>query len=371
MLKENISLTQLLCLIINFLLGSAIVMGVGSSAKQDAWIAISIATLIGTGIIYFYYSLNNLLPNKNFFEIMEYCLTRPFAIFFSFGYITYFLYISSRIIRDFEELISSAILPTTPMGVISFSMMLLIAYILYLGLEVLGRISEIFTPYILGFLLLVIFFLVLGGKVEWHNIQPFLGEGVKPVIKALFPSLMTFPFGELITFTVILSSVTPFKKAKKIAIMGVLLAGCILTITSLLFVFTLGAGNIQYVKFPLLSAARIITIGDFIERIDPLVVFIMMLGVLVKSSIFLYVGLKGLEYVFRVPYRYFTVPISIMVSALSMLISNNFADHVEKGLRFTIYYLHPPIQFAIPTMLLVILLWKTKKKNLKKVEKQS
>ena len=79
MVKENISLTQLFMLIFNFLLGSAIVAGVGKDAKQDAWIAILLTTLIGIGLMYFYYSISQLLPNKNLFEIMEYCFTRPMA----------------------------------------------------------------------------------------------------------------------------------------------------------------------------------------------------------------------------------------------------------------------------------------------------
>ena len=65
MLKENISLTQLFTIMVNFLLGRAIVLGVRKETGKDAWIAIGIATLIGTGLMYFYYSLNSLLPNKN------------------------------------------------------------------------------------------------------------------------------------------------------------------------------------------------------------------------------------------------------------------------------------------------------------------
>ena len=52
----------------------------------------------------------------------------------------------------------------------------------------------------------------------------------------------------------------------------------------------------------------------------------MILGILVKSAVYFYVGLKGLEYVFRLPYRYFAVPISMIVAVFSILISNNFAE---------------------------------------------
>ena len=369
MLKENISLTQLFTIMVNFLLGSAIVLGVGKEARQDAWIAIGIATLIGTGLIYFYYSLNRLLPNKNLFEMMEYCFTRPAAIFFSFVYSIYFFFMSCRVIRDFVELISAAILPITPMEVIVLTFMLVIAYIVYLGLEVLGRVTEIFIPYLLGFIILLAIFLIGSGEIELHNLEPVLGDGLKPVIKTIFPSLVSFPFGELVVFTVILSSVTEFKKSKKVLFISVLISGGFLIMGSLLMMFTLGVDVMQNANFPLLSAARRVAIGQFIERIDPLVVFIMMLGILVKSTVYFYAGLKGLEYVFQVPYRYFTVPISMIVATFSILTTANFAQFLDWKVTLT-HYLNPPIQLAIPSVIMVILIWKSKKNNLKKVENQ-
>jgi spore germination protein KB len=360
MVKENISLIQLLTLVFNYLLGSAIVAGIGIEAKQDAWLAILMATLIGTGLMYGYYTLNKLLPNKNLFEMMEYCLTRPIAIFFSFSYIIYFLYIACRLIRTFAELIATAILPITPIEVIAFSIIIVMAYILYLGLEVLGRVSEIFTPYLLGFFFLLVLFLVTSGETEFHNLQPVLGDGLNPIIKVL-PSVITFPFGELIVFTVILSSVTQFKKSKKIVLIAVIMAGVVLSAGAVITVTVIGAETIQLMNFPLLSAARRVSIGNFIERIDSFVVFIMMLSILIKGSVYLYGAAKGLEYIFRIPYRYFVVPSSMIVSIFSTLIALNYAEHQEEAKKVVLYYMHIPMQLIIPTMLIVILFLKTKR----------
>ena len=362
MLKENISLTQLFTIMVNFLLGSAIVLGIGKEAKQDVWIAIGIATLIGIGLMYFYYSLNRLLPNKNLFEMMEYCFTRPVAIFISFGYSTFFFFLSCRVLRDFAELISSAILPVTPIEVIVLTFMVVIAYIVYLGLEILGRVTEIFTPYLLGFIILLAILLIVSGEIKLHNIEPVLGDGLKPVVKTIFPSLISFPFGELVVFTVILSSVTEFKKCKKVSLISVLVAGGFLVLGSLLVLVTLGADVMQNANFPLLSTAKRVSIGHFIERIDPIVVFITMLGILVKSAVYLYGGLKGLEYVFRVPYRYFVFPISMIVAIFSILTSANFAKFLDWQVTLT-HYLNPPIQLAIPSVIMAILIWKTKRNN--------
>lgn len=367
MLKENISLMQLFTIMFHFLIGSSVVYGLGKEAKLDAWIAIIIATLIGIGLMYFYYSLNSLLPNKNLFNIMEYCFTRSVAIFFSFGYSIYFFYISCHIIRDFGELISTAVLFITPVEVIVLTFTLVIAYIVYLGLEVLGRVTEIFIPYLLGFIFLIIILLIVSGEIKLYYLEPVLGDGLKPVLKAIFPSLITFPFGELVVFTVILSSVTEFKKSKKVSLISVLIAGGVLTLGSLLTICTLGGDAVQHTTFPLLAASKRVAIGHFIERIEALVVFVMMLGILIKGSIYLYAGLKGLEYVFRMPYRYFVLPIAMIVSIFSILNAVNFGQFSQETSEP--YYIHLPMQLAIPCMIMIILLWKSKR-NSNKVENQ-
>ncbi|MEC1892883.1 GerAB/ArcD/ProY family transporter [Cytobacillus firmus] len=365
MLKENISLSQLLTLLINFLLGSAIVVGVGGDAKKDAWIAIAAAILIGFGIMLFYYFLISRVPGNNFFELMEFGFKRPLAIIFSITYVVYFLYLACRVVRDFGELIASAILPSTPIEIISLTICLLMAYILYLGLEVLGRTSEIFTPYLFGFLFLLTILLFASGNANLNEIKPVLGDGVKPVLKALFPTLIVFPFGELIAFTLILPVVTNFKYCLRVSLLGVAIAGALLLFAMFLMIVTLGADALLRSNFPMLSSAREVSIGNFIERIDALVVFIMMLGILVKGSVFMFAGLKGLEYTFRLPYRYFSLPVAMIVSAYSVLISVNFGDHWQEGLEMVPYCLHLPMQFGLPSLLLIAVLWKRRKKKAK------
>src|SRR5690242_5217840 len=64
MSKMNISLIQLLCLIVLFELGSAILIGVGIEAKQDAWLAIMIAMIFGVVLFIMYSYLYILYPTE-------------------------------------------------------------------------------------------------------------------------------------------------------------------------------------------------------------------------------------------------------------------------------------------------------------------
>jgi spore germination protein KB len=363
--KENISLSQLLTLLINFLLGSAIVVGVGGEAKNDAWLAILLGGLIGMVIIALVHFFVYRFPDKNMFQVFEFCIGRKITIVCTLMYIIYYLYLSSRVIRDFGELMATAILPNTPIEMMSLTFCLLMGYIMYLGFEVLARTSEVFTPYIFGFFLLLAIFLFASGSVEFNQIQPILGEGIKPVIKTAFTKLAFFPFGEMIAFSVIYASLTNKKYSLRVSIVGVGLATLLLSTSSLLMIVSLGVDSVSRSNFPLLSTARVVSIGNFIERIDALVVFIIMLGVFIKGSLFFYAGLKGLEYIFNLPYRYFALPVSMIISLFSILVSVDFADHIQEGIKMVPYYLHFPFQVVLPFILFLLVMWKQRRSKSK------
>ncbi|WP_400245457.1 GerAB/ArcD/ProY family transporter [Niallia sp. JL1B1071] len=358
MLTEKLSLTQIFTMIINFLLGSSIVVGIGMDAKRDAWLVVLIGMFVGLIIMNFYLYLMSLLPGKNIYEIIEYCFSRKIAVIFALVYLSYFIYISARVIRDFGELITSAILPATPVEFTIFTLMLVIGYILYLGIEVLGRTAEIFSPYMFIFVFMLFILLYAGGKINLTNVQPILSTGIKPIIKSAFPSIIAFPFGELIAFTVILAHIGDFKVARRICLISVFIASVILLASVFLIIATLGENTAVRANFPLLIAARLVSIGEFLERIDVLVVFIMMLGILIKSSVFLYGGLKGIEYMFKIPYRYFAMPVSCIVAMFSIFITIDFSDHMVEGLNVDIFLLHIPLQFGFPILIVLVLLIK-------------
>lgn len=364
MSKENISLSQLAALLINFQIGSSLVIGLGLKAKEDAWIAILISMLIGIFITAFYYYIASLLPGKNLYEMFEYCFKRKIAIIVSLLYACYFIYYACRIIRDFGELIATAVLPLTPIEVTILLLVLLMGYILYLGLEVLARTSEIFTPYAIILTLMLFIFLYVNKNIDISNIKPILGEGLGPVWKTIFPYELVRPYGQIVVFLCIFCNVNNIQLGRRVLIFSIFMGSLLLLMSSLLIILSLGEGIALRSNFPLLSAARLVSIGEFIQRIDAIVVFSMMLGSLVKSCLYIYTGLKGLEYIYQLPFRYFSIPVSCIVAMFSIFIGRNYTDHLQEGLLSNPFLLHIPIQFIFPIFLVFIILikmWRSKK----------
>jgi len=358
--NEKISLWQLFVLIVIFLIGTAVVVGAGEEARQDYWIAEIIATLVGTAIIYSYFLLISYSDQRNLYEMLEFTLGRMLGRALCLGYCLYFLYVASRNIRDFGELMKVTILPFTPIEVIAIAMMIVVMYTVYLGIEVLARVTEIISPYIIGILILIGILLFISDELRFDHLLPVLGDGFGPVFEAVFPTLITFPYGEVIVFTVMMTATTRFSHTGKVGVAAIVLSGLLITYSNIIQISVLGVDLKVRTFFPLMTAAREIRIMEFFERVDILVVFILMCGIFIKVSVFFYAGLKGLEYVFHIPYRLLIIPMTALIPFFAVVNSSNIVEHFEEGLIVVPYILHLPFQFGIPLVLFAILFIKKK-----------
>ncbi|WP_332631548.1 GerAB/ArcD/ProY family transporter [Halalkalibacter flavus] len=360
--NEKISLWQLFILITIFAIGTAVVVGTGEEAKQDVWISEVIAASVGVIIVWSYFQLISFSDQKNLYEMLFFAFGKILGTFMCILYALYFFYIASRNIRDFGELMNITILPFTPMEVIVIAMMLPVMYTVYLGLEVLARVTEVISPYIIGILIVVGLLLFFSEGLQFTHLLPILGEGFGPVFEAVFPTLLTFPYGEVIVFTVIMTATTRFSHVGKVGGAAVAASGLLIIYANVIQVAALGVDLKTRTLFPLMTAAREIMLMEFIERVDILVVFILMCGVFIKVSVFFYAGLKGLEYIFLIPINKYIIPIGMLIPFFAVLNSVNIVEHFEEGLVIVPYLLHLPLQFGIPVLLFCII-WMKKRKN--------
>lgn len=353
--KLIISPWQLFAVIVLFELGSAIVMNVGHSAKQDAWISIAVATLFGVGLFVFYRLLQAKRPSSDLFELVQLSFGRWLGSVVILLYVIYFLYVAARVLRDFLELLSSAVLDHTPIEALAFSFMLVSAYMIGLGLSTIVRTAELLFPIILGILFVLFVLLMIDRDYQFNNLKPILAEGIEPVVASIFPSLLTFPFGELIIILVFIRYASPASRTGLMSTAAVGFSGMILVGTAVLETITLGEKMKERTNFPYLLTIRDIAFGYFFERMEMLVVFVMFVTILVKASLFLFGALKGVEHLVRIPYRESVFPVACLVAILSIRIANSFAEHSIEGLELTPYFIHLPMQLGIPLVMLVIL----------------
>lgn len=117
--KTKISTEQLFALMVLFEIGSAVVVGLGMQAKQDAWLAILLGMISGLILFLVYSYLFDQYPKLPLTSYLEKILGRYLGRVLAFIYILYFIYIASRVLRDFGELIVTTTLKGTPLIVVN------------------------------------------------------------------------------------------------------------------------------------------------------------------------------------------------------------------------------------------------------------
>jgi spore germination protein KB len=363
MIKMNrvkIGPIQLFCLMFMFELGSSIVVGVGLQAKQDAWLAIVLGMLNGIILYSLYISLFLQFPDQSLTTYIPKIVGKFVGIPLSFIYILYFFYIAARVLRDFGDLLTTSTLDNTPIMAINGLMILLIIYGLSIGIEAIGKTSEILFM-ILQIISIMGFILVFAsGVVHTENLLPFLENGWKPVIKTVYTQTYTFPFGEMIAFTMILPLLNDKRMARKVGISAIVASGLALSFTIVMEISLIGVRGATESQFPLLEALGKVSIANFIQRLDIIVIATLILGVYIKITVFFYAGFLGFVELFQITKRkqknYSLAILGVIILISSIKMASNFTEHIKVGLKWVPIYLHLPLQTGIPLLLLICVL---------------
>ncbi|MDP4551151.1 GerAB/ArcD/ProY family transporter [Alkalihalobacillus macyae] len=350
--KAKISPIQLFALIFLFELGSAIVVALGIDAGKDAWLSILLGLCGGILLFFMYRYLFLMYPNIPLTGYVRVIFGKYIGWLIGLLYCLYFLYIAARVLRDFGDLMLSSTLSKTPLLPINALFVVAIAYVVYQGIEVLGRTAEVFIVIMVSLGLLGNAFIYISGTVDIHNLMPVFENGWKPVLKTIFPETLTVPFGEMIVFTMLFPYLNKPKMMTKTVLSGMVLSGLALSYTLALNISVLGVDKVGRSTFPLLSTIGMVDVADFLQRLDAIVVFTLIIGGFFKITIFFYAGVIGIVDLFKFEkHSQILVPISLILLYSSMAIASNFSEHIEEGLEVFLLFGHVPFQIAIPLLL--------------------
>lgn len=355
MKKKQISALQLFYIMISFELGTTVVFAVGAGAKQDAWIAILVAMLGGLSLMWVYTKLSEYYPDDTLIQMIPKIIGRFLGYPLIVIYLLYFVYEAARACRDFAELIVSTILNGTPMIVIIGTFMVLIIYCFRGGIEVFGRMGELVFP--IYFLTMIVIWILLYSSqlIDFDHLAPILGEGIEPVGKAAFPEIVTFPFGQLLLVTMFFPILNDKTKVRKTGMAIVLTGGILLALNTMITLSVLGADVFSREHYPFFAAARMISIADFLERVDTLVILMMVAGVFFKVGVWTYSATLTTAHLIKLRKKKFVlIPLASIITFLSLIIASNISEHLKIGLKIIPYYVFVPLQIVIPVLLLCI-----------------
>lgn len=357
-MKQQIKSNQLLMLMILFVFGSTLIVGMSFEVGQDSWI-VTLISMLGGLLLYIIYSfLHKMYPDEPLTSYSILMLGRGLGYIISIGYISYFLYLAARVLRDFSTLMLITILKGTPLIFIMILFIVVVMFCASLGIETLGRTGEIMFPIVMisGFLLLV--FVYLNGIPEIENLQPPLEKGWKPILQQVFPKGITFPYGELVVFTMLFPFLNRRGRVGKLGVQAILFSTLALLFANLTILSSLGPDLAKHSNFPLLDTISMVNIQGIIQRLDPIVIVIVVLAGFFKISIFFLAAFIGINDILpsikKKKRRYPVLVLGVILLIVSLMMSDNYIEHLYIGIKLVPTYLHIPMQVIIPLLLLLI-----------------
>ncbi|WP_088068958.1 GerAB/ArcD/ProY family transporter [Gottfriedia luciferensis] len=351
---SRINSFQLFSLIVIFELGSALLIEVGKESGKNNWIVLLLGTGIGCVLYLIYTSLYQYYPHLIFTSLLQKILGKFIGWPIGVIYCLYFMYLAARVLRDFSFLLITTAYENTSMKLIAFLMIISVMYIAATGLQAFSRLSTL--GLIIVSLIIVVFLTLemLNKLPDSENLLPILGDGWKPILQTLFPTVITIPFGEMITFNMLLPFLSKSNQARKIGLSAILISGFYLSFSAAWHIAILGEDTVINNTFPILTSVSLINLANFITRLEPFIVMFLVIFGLFKILIFFYCSVIGFADLLKIknPNR-LIIPIGLITYVLSKYIASNSVEHLYIGLKLVPYYIHIPLQIILPFILLI------------------
>ncbi|MDP4144431.1 MAG: GerAB/ArcD/ProY family transporter [Bacillota bacterium] len=353
-MDKRLTSSQLFVLMTLLPYGSAALFFIAPEAKQDAWITILIYSLAGIGMQLMYIFLYTRYPQDTVVTYMPKIYGKYLGTMISIIYVSYFLYIATRVYRDFLELISVFTFQHTPRLFFGLPLILVIIYAVYTGIENISYMAQ------MGFIILIViviitFTLIVSTKNAFRpiNLFPILNQDIVSLLKGSW-RLAFFPYGETVACTMIYPMVIDNNKVLKASVLSIVTLSLLLAFNAVIFISTLGTTFAVVSNFPLLESYRMINISDFLTRMDIIYILALLMSGFFKISILLYVSVLGASQVFRIKKRgILCIVMGAVVYFGSMEIAFNYPQHIKIGLEVALKYFHFPVQVIIPAITII------------------
>lgn len=354
---EQVTDKQGICIIITFIFGSSLIIGLGGEAKNDAWISGIVGMIMVMPMLFVYSRILSLFPGKDLFDILNITFGKFIGKIISILYIWYASHLGALVLRNFGEFMNIVALPETPMLVSLISIGLVCIFAVRLGVEVIGRTCTYFLPILLFIIILVQLLGIPNSHLSY--LKPVLGNGLIPILNGGF-SAFSFPLAETVLFIGIFNSLNSKKSPYRIYYWGVLISGTIITFITARNI-TILSNMLGSFYFPSYEAVSMISIGSFIQRIEITVSAVFTFGIFLKASICLLAVCKGIGKMFNLKdYRSIVIQTGLLMIYFSYIIYDNSILMKYWAFRVYAYYAFP-FQVILPIITWILAEFKVKK----------
>ncbi|MGB9867569.1 MAG: GerAB/ArcD/ProY family transporter [Bacillota bacterium] len=285
--EEKISPYQLVLLLITVVGGSAFFMlpqGAAKHAGRDAWLTPIIASFPAAITVRVVAALAHRYPGRTLAQYSRNILGKYLGSAVGLLVSLFITHVSSVVLREIGEFLVSQIMLDTPLVVFVICVALAAAYAAWHGLEVLARVNQIVLP--VGVFSGLCFLCLLLPKVDFESFLPFLEEGIgRPLRGTLLPTSFRVQLGVLFALA---PQVSPQESLLKAGGAANIFLAAILTLTVAAVVGVLGEQGAANATFATFMSSELIRYGEFVERLDALIMVLWISLSTLKTAVLLY-----------------------------------------------------------------------------------
>lgn len=364
--KGKISAFQLGILMYPTIIATAIFALPGITAKyamNDLWLSPIWASLVGFLTVHIVFRLHRFYPKQTIIQYSKHILGWIPGKALGFVYVFFYLHFTGLLVREYAEFVVGSFLSETPISLVIGSMVLVCAFAVRGGLEVIGRANMLFFPILV--LTIIALLLLLLPEMDPKNIFPLMEHGIMPSITgAIIPQGW---FSDFFILSFFLPFLTDVEKGRKWGMISALSIMLTMVFANLVPLFLFGE-TIDGYTYPLISAVGYVQIADFFENLESFVMAIWILGAFVKVSVFYYATVLGTaQWLHLSDYRPIVLPLGFLAVLFSFWSLPSFVE-LSHFFTFAFEFYVLLIQTLIPLLLLLIAVIRNRKASDIKVE---
>ncbi|MDD4700102.1 MAG: endospore germination permease [Oscillospiraceae bacterium] len=349
--KDRLSSKQMICIIVLFIFGSTVIMGIPSNSEQDSWISLILACAFSIPVVLVYARILHLFPEKNFCDIVETLVGKIGSKFFIILIIWYALHLGGLVMCNFHEFIALSDLPNTPHFVIIIPILVLVIYLAKSNLSTFGNWSVITLIITMVFVAIIMIFSFK--DADFSNLLPIFNHDIGNISLSSY-KIFSFPLAETVLIMGMFGSVKSGTNPYKVYITAILFGSLVLLFAVLRNIVVLGPGMLSSEYYPSYTTTRIISIGDFLTRIESTIAISFILAGLTKITVCLLAASNGLAKLFGVkdPKQLIVPTCVLMVAICFTSFSNIMEIFIFASDSYYIYAI--PFQLIIPFVIWII-----------------
>ncbi|MDA8233334.1 MAG: endospore germination permease [Clostridia bacterium] len=288
--------------------------------KTAGWMLPMVDFLFTLGVLFLWLPLVKANPHKTIVEVAEESGGPITGTLVGVLIFIYFVFLTVIIMRQFTETVIVALLPTTPISVISILFLVAMIYSAYQGIESLSRGAWLLMPFIIIGLLGVLALIL--PRANPVTIFPFWGSGIPEILK--FGVIKSFLPMQIILISMLIPYLRDKTRLTTVAVGSLTISAVLIALTVLVYIMVFPVpSSINSGPYPLENLARLIYYGRFIQRVESIFIFIWIFGMLVKASALFYLAAISLARGLKLPeYRPLLFPLVILVYGLNFMIPN-------------------------------------------------